>query len=331
MATLYLTEQHSYVHKDAETLIVRKADKTKVTIPLMKVDQVVVMGDVTLSAGALGALLEAGTEVCFCTQWGKFRGRLSGDWTKNSLVRLAQHRAHNDAERTLLIARRFVWGKLCNMRTVLLRGNRKRDSEKIAIACGRLKNAAETALGARSVEELLGIEGSGSAAYFGVFGELLSAPFEFHGRVRRPPRDPVNALLSLGYTILTNNVCSAVSLVGMDPYVGFLHSSQYGKPALALDITEEFRPLVVDSTVLTVINNHMLDLDDFDDELDSVWLRDAARKRYLTALEERFNTEIEHPVFGYRTTYRRCIELQTRLTAKWLTGEVPEYPPFRVR
>jgi len=331
VATLYLTEQHSYVHKDGETLVVRKADKSKVTVPMLKVDQVVVLGDVTLSAATIEALLVGGVEVCFCTRWGRFRGRLAGDWTKNSLVRLEQHRGHHDPERSLALARLFVWGKLSNMRTVLLRANRKRGSAEIVEACARLKNAAETALGARRPDQLLGIEGSGTAAYFGVFGQLLTGPFEFHGRVKRPPRDPVNALLSLGYTILINNLCSAASIVGMDPYVGFFHSSQYGKPALALDIAEEFRPVVVDSTVLTVVNNRMLGPEDFEEQPGSVWLRDAARRKYLTALEERLNTEVEHPVFGYRATYRRCLELQTRLVAKYLTGDIPAYPPFRVR
>lgn len=331
MATLYLTEQHSYVHKDGETLVVRKADKSKVTVPLLKVDQVVVLGNVTLSAAVIEMLLDGGTEVCFCTKWGRFRGRLAGDWTKNSLVRLEQHRVHGDPARSLMLARQFVWAKLSNMRTVLLRANRKRASSEISQACVRLKNAAETALGAKRADQLLGIEGSGSAAYFGVFGQLITAPFEFHGRVKRPPRDPVNALLSLGYTILIHNLCSAASTVGMDPYIGFFHSSQYGKPALALDIAEEFRPVVVDSTVLTVVNNRMLSLADFDDQLGSVWLGDAARKKYLTALEERLNTEIEHPVFGYRATYRRCLELQMRLAAKYLTGDIPAYVPFRVR
>jgi len=217
------------------------------------------------------------------------------------------------------------------MRPLLLRANRKRQSPEVAHARSQLTNAAATAFGAQRPDERRGIAGSGTAAYSGVFGRLLTATFEFHGRVKRPPRDPVNALLSLGYTILINNLCSAASTVGMDPYVGFFHSSQYGKPALALDIAEEFRPVVVDSTVLTVINNRMLDSDDFQDELGSVRLRDAARKKYLTALGERLNTEIEHPVFGYRATYRRCLELQTRLVGKYLTGDIPDYLPFRVR
>lgn len=331
MASLYLTEQHSYVQKDGETLVVRKADRSKVTVPLLKVDQVIVMGDVTLSAASIQALLEARIEICFCTKWGRFTGRLAGDWRKNSLLRLEQHRAHEDSARSLPLARLFVWGKLSNMRTGLLRANRKWDREDISKACVRMKNAAETALTARNSGELLGIEGAGTAAYFGVFQHLLNEPFTFHERVRRPPRDPVNALLSFGYTILINNLCSAVSVVGMDPYIGFFHSSQYGKPALALDLAEEFRPVIVDSTVQMVLNKRMLDLDDFEDELGSVRLRDEARKTFLRALEDRLNTEVRHPVFGYRVTYRRCLELQTRLVGKYLTGEIPEYPPFRVR
>jgi CRISPR-associated protein Cas1 len=245
------------------------------------------------------------------------------------------------------VAKAFVVGKLTNMRTLLMRHNRKLNSEVVERAVERLaatlqqidalrpdgkpppdpsRPQADTAWG-----RLLGLEGSGSAAYFGVLGILLKQNLGFEKRVRRPPTDPVNALLSFGYTLLTNQVASAVNLVGLDPYVGFLHGSKYGKPALALDLVEEFRPLVVDSLVLTLINNRVLQHDDFEETLGTYRLTDAGRKRFSEKYEERLNASLKHPTFDYQTTYRKGIEVQVRLLAKWLTGEASEYIPFLVR
>jgi CRISP-associated protein Cas1 len=173
----------------------------------------------------------------------------------------------------------------------------------------------------------------GSAAYFTCFGKLLSdaRQWPFPGRVKRPPTDPVNALLSFGYSLLTNKVASAVQLVGFDHFVGYLHSSFYGRPALALDLVEEFRPIIVDSIVVDILNHRMLTPADFVVELGAYRLKDEKRTIFFTRLEERLNEEIQHPLFGYKTSYRRCLELQARLLAKVLTGEIDEYPPLFVR
>ena len=152
----------------------------------------------------------------------------------------------------------------------------------------------------------------------------------FARRIKRPPTDPVNFLLSFGYSLLTNQVASAVQLVGFDHFVGFLHSSFYGRPSLALDLIEEFRPIIVDSVVLTLLNNRMLTPDDFVVELGAYRLKDGRRKMFFTKFEERLNEEVSHPIFGYNVTYCRCIELQGRLLAKCVTGEIEEYPPFLV-
>ena len=151
------------------------------------------------------------------------------------------------------------------------------------------------------------------------------------GRVKRPPTDPVNSLLSFGYSLLTNKVADAVQLVGFDHYVGYLHSSVYGRPALALDLVEEFRPIIVDSIVLTMLNKRMLTPADFVVELGAYRLKDDRRKVFFTQFEERLNEEVIHPLFGYRVTYRRCLELQARLLAKALTGEIDEYPPMLIK
>jgi len=337
LSTLYLTESRSLVRREADYLVVLIPDpsvgngRRRVEVPLIKIDQVVVQGDVTVTSPALHALLEARIEISFLSHHGQFRGRLSPDPSKNALLRVAQHRSHNDPEQRLALARQFVRGKLTNMRTMLLRQNRMLQIPAVEQGADRLKTAIGSLDGANTVASLVGMEGAGSAAYFGNFGSLLRHDHSFTKRVRRPPRDPVNALLSYGYTILANHCSSAINTVGLDPFVGYLHVSEYGRPALALDLMEELRPLVVDSTVLTLLNNRELGSRDFIEELGTVRLTPAGRRCFLTRLEERLNTTITHPVFGYQATYKRCIELQTRLLAKCLTGEIVTYPPFLVR
>jgi CRISPR-associated protein Cas1 len=183
------------------------------------------------------------------------------------------------------------------------------------------------------LETILGMEGAGSAAYFQCFGKLMSnqKQWPFARRIKRPPTDPVNSLLSFGYSLLTNQVASVVQLVGFDHFVGYLHSSFYGRPALALDLMEEFRPIIVDSVVLALLNKRMLTPNDFVVELGAYRLKQERRKVLFTKFEERLNEEITHPIFGYKATYRRCIELQARLIAKFVSGEIDEYPPFFTR
>ena len=353
MTTLYLTEPRSLVKKDGDTLVVHiPADKErdtverKVRVPLMKVTQVVVMGDSTVTTPALLALLDQQVDVSFCDYHGRFRGQLASGMSRNGQLRVAQYGAHVDYGRRIALARSFVAGKLANQRTLLLRSNRKLEDDSITAAAATIQailasvqqviGVAEPADPSRpqadsAMGSLQGLEGAGSAAYFGVFNRLLRHDLGFQRRVRRPPTDPVNALLSFGYTLLMNNVLSAVSQVGMDPYVGYLHSSQYGKPALALDLMEEFRTPVVDSVVVTVINNRIIQAEHFAEQLGAYRLSDAGRRRFLEAFEERLATSIEHPIFGYKATYRRCLELQARLVAKLVMGEIDQYAPFKVR
>ncbi len=356
MTTLYLTEQYSTLIKEGETLVVKipanketGTEKRKVRVPMLKVEQVVVFGNCTVTTPALLALLEQQAEVCFLSYHGQFKGRTSNGFTKNGALRLAQHRqaVANDPRRALRAAKGFVRGKLANMRTLLLRANRKlkdgavqRAIDQMAATLKKVEALEGDGLPPPSPSRpqansawgsLLGLEGSGSAAYFGVFGKLLKQDLGFRKRARRPPTDPINAMLSLGYVLLANQVAAAVNVAGLDPYVGFLHGSSYGKPALALDLMEEFRPIVVDSVVMTVVNTGAIQREDFAEVLGAFRLTDKGRRTFLQKYEERLNTTIQHPVFEYKVTYRKAIEVQTRLLAKWLTGEIPEYVPFVVR
>ncbi len=347
MGTLYLTEQHSLVKREGEALRVqipaREGREARVArVPLIKVDQVVVFGDITLTAPALHMLLEQRIAVHFLSERGRSYGSLIPDPTKNARLHLAQYAVHDDPARRFPLARSIVGGKLANMRTLLLRYNRKLEDPALDAAAAQIRRArrsAETLAVPDAPAEgrmhglgpLLGLEGEGSAAYFGVWGALLRGAWAFPGRVRRPPTDPVNALLSFGYTVLTNQIVSLICLVGLNPYIGMLHQPGYGKPALALDLVEEFRPLVVDSVVIATLNNRMLKEADFTAELGACRLTDPARRLFLEQLEARLAEPIQHPLFGYRVSYRRAIELQVRLLAKALMGEIDAYVPFAVR
>ena len=331
MATLYLNEQQSIVKKRDGYLIVQYPDKRTVEVPLIKVSQVVVSGDVTLTTPALHTLLERGIEVCFLSMYGHFRGRLSPPVTKNIFLRREQHRAHADAQRAVEIAQACVRGKLENMRTMLMRANRQLQDTEITAATEAIQRMISQIAQTTTVGSLLGIEGNGSAAYFGVFGKLLRGSMTFARRRRRPPTDPINAMLSLGYTLLLHQVSAAIQIVGLDPYMGFLHQPRSGRPALALDLMEEFRPIIADSVVLNVVNHRILTEQDFHEELGVVHLKPEARKTFYAKFEERLQEELQHPYFGYRTSYRRCMELQVRLLGKRLTGEIPTYLPLSVR
>lgn len=378
MAILYLTEQQAWVGREGECLIVHIPERDeqgkqmgkrerKMTIPLFKIEEVMVLGEITITTPALTRLLEARVPITYLSKYGRYLGGLNPILTKNSILRLAQHSAYADGTHRHGIAQRFVVGKLRNMRTLLMRYarqypdphmNEQIDSIKRCIQAAEQTqynnththsaieeheidaepldvagNAIVTDNRMHGLGSLLGCEGAGSAAYFNVFGKLIKCnwPHGFSKRVRRPPTDPVNALLSYGYVILTSQVASILAGVGFDPYIGYLHASRYGKPALALDLMEEFRPIIVDSVVLSLLNNRQLAQSDFMLELNSYRMTEATKRLFLQKFEERMQEVITHPVFEYKVAYRRCIELQARLLGKYLTGEVPEYTPFTVR
>jgi CRISP-associated protein Cas1 len=365
MPTLYLTEEYALVRRDSEdTLLVQipaKRAKGGVPatsarqehIPLIKIDEVVVVGEITLTTSAIHLLLERNIEITFLGHFGQFKGRLSPPFSRNAVLRQAQYRAHQDMTTRCELARRFVIGKLSNQRQRLLRAYRTNQNNEISRSIKQLTDLIadltslsvyqrfETkpiASGDQSIEDtpletILGIEGAGSAAYFRSFGALLvdQKQWPFPGRVKRPPTDPVNSLLSFGYSLLTNKIASAIQVVGFDHFVGYLHGSFHGRPSLALDLIEEFRPVIVDSVVITMLNNRMLTPADFVVEVGAYRLKQEKRTVFFTKFEERLDEEIQHPIFGYKTSYRRCLELQARLLAKVLTGEIDTYPPLQIK
>lgn len=341
MSTLYITQDGAVVRKTGERLKVTLKRETLLDVPLIKVDQVVMLGNVTVTSWALQSLLEQGIELVYLSSRGRYIGRFQAEFSKNSILRKAQYRAAMDELKTLKLATSFVAGKLLNMRAILQRasrydraeGNGKPDPE-LQGAIDRLKKLSkQLPREDLDLSGLRGMEGAGTAIYFGKFNQLLKADgIEFPGRVRRPPTDPINAMLSFGYMLLYNDMYAACNIVGFDPYVGYLHSDKYGKPSLALDLVEEFRPVMIDSLVLSLINKRMIAKDDFEVGIGEVHrLKDGSLKTFLRAYEERKRSEIKHPTFGYNCTYMRCFELQARTLAKVLLGEVEEYVPFLIR
>ncbi|ABO50153.1 CRISPR-associated protein, Cas1 family / CRISPR-associated exonuclease, Cas4 family [Desulforamulus reducens MI-1] len=330
---LYVDEQGASLYKKGERVLVTKDQIKFKDIPLCNLDQVVLVGNVNLSSQLIKLFLGRGTEVHFISTKGKYYGCLQAALSKNSVLRIAQHRAYQKQEERLLYASEFVRGKLSNMRTNLLRYNRSLNNHSIDEAVSRIKNIIKRLEKAKDLNELMGLEGAGSRDYFSVFGLLIKdrVPFDFNKRSRRPPEDPANALLSFSYSLLLKDVITAVQVVGFDPFIGFLHRSDFGRPALALDIIEEFRPVVADSVVLTALNKGVIAEGDFEYRMGGCFLSETGRKKMYRLYEERRKEMITHPVFGYRISYLRTIELQARFLAKVLTKEIDGYKPFLVR
>lgn len=333
MSTLYVIEEGAVVRKDGDQLKLFSAkDGLLLQIPLTQVEQLVLMGNVTVTAPVVRALLDRGVGLVYMTGDGRLLGRLQPVESKNVPLRWNQFLAAADPGKQLRIARAIVRGKVLNQRTVLQRAAREGVSE-LGGTIDHLRALAERLDRAGTLDEVRGVEGAAAAAYFKEWPKLIRVlGFPFPGRVRRPPTDPVNALLSFGSVLLLNEVLSACQVVGFDPYVGYLHMDRYGRPALALDLMEEFRPVLVDATVLAFINRRMVEPEDFDTVVGGAKrMKPHALKKFLGAWEEKKRTVIRHPVFDWEVPYWRAVELQARVLAKTLMGELEEYVPFLTR
>ncbi len=335
-AILYVQEPGSSVGKRGEHLIVKKDGKEMTRVPMHAVRQVVVFGNVQVSTQALQTLLENEIGLSILTGYGKFIGSFQPPPAKNVGLREAQYKRFADPAECLQLAKSVVRAKLVNQRTLLMRSLRSEDDrgsdEPAAMGLADLIRKVDDAA---APESLFGLEGQGASLYFGEFNRFLKPVpgrgFDFTCRNRRPPRDPVNALLSFAYALLTRDCFSAVCTVGFDPYKGFFHVNRHGKPSLALDLLEEFRPVIADSVVLTLLNNEMLGRSDFMTWKDGCQLTDSGRKAFFTAYEQRKATVVTHPVYGYRMSYSRMLEVQARMLAAYVRGSVPAYAGFTVR
>lgn len=327
---LYVQEQGARIGLSGEELVIKgKKGDTRARLP--NVSQVSLFGNVQMTTQALRTVLERGISVSFLSTGGWFYGRATGVESKNIELRIAQHRAMSDPDTCLRLARGVIASKIRNSRT-MLRRNHASPSE---VTLSELEQLAKKAERCDALESLLGIEGTAARSYFSAFSGMLKGEsakdFDLDGRNRRPPRDPVNALLSLAYALLTKELAHVSASAGLDSLLGFYHQPRFGRPALALDLMEEFRPIVSDSIVISAINTGVVDATDFVCHSTGVALRPAGRRRFLLAYERRMDQLVTHPVFGYRVSYRRVFEVQARLFGRFLLGEIPSYPQFRTR
>ncbi len=340
MPTLYLVEHGSSLRHAHQQLIVEKDDQPLAELPLAQVEEVIVCANVNITTPTIKLLLYHGIEVVYLTAGGEFCGRLSGPHTGSADLRRRQYAASLDPVFTLNVARACVAGKLRNMRALLMRYNRDLRDDAIASAAQTIDAADDGLPAAADLATVMGIEGAASAAYFGVLARLFKSPatggkhdWGFDGRNRRPPADPINVLLSFGYTLLARAMQSAALTAGLDVAIGFLHQPVAGRPALALDLMEEFRPIIVDSTVLRCLNASLIKPEHFspsDEPARPIVLAPEAAKIFIAEFEARLEVEFAHPASTERVTYRRCFELQARDLANAVRG-VGQYDPFMVR
>jgi CRISPR-associated protein Cas1 len=334
---LYVMGHGLTVGKSGDVLQVRDARAGRQPVQearLNDVSQVNLFGSAQLTAAALQALCYEEKPIAHFSTGGWLYGFTQGLGLKNVFLRQAQFRVAGNPEMCLTVARALVAGKIRNQRTLLQRNH----VEPPAASLERMKRLAAHATRAVSLEALLGIEGSAAREYFEQFAGMLkaerddgTAAFDFASRNRRPPRDPVNALLSLGYALLTKDLTIVCASIGFDPFMGLYHQLRFGRPALSLDLMEPFRPLVVDSAVLSAINTGMVTRRDFVTVGNSVALEASGRRGLLRAYEQRMDTLVTHPQFGYRVSYRRVLEIQARLLARFIEGETRRYEAFETR
>ncbi len=353
---LYVNTPGSFVSRKGEVVVVKDQGGPLADVRIKDLHHLAIFGSSQISTALVQTLCEKEVPISYFSMGGWFYGLTRGHGLTNVFTRIRQFACAADPDKALTLARLFVYGKIRNQRTLFMRNH----VEPPPVALRALRNAASAALVAPNLPSLLGVEGAAALMYFQNFSGMIKGradeddaddelpgleesvtsrardvqkefSFDFTTRNRRPPRDPVNAMLSLAYSLLARDCTVAALAVGFDPYVGLCHQPRFGRPALALDVMEEFRPLIADSVVLTAINNRMVTPLDFVRAGDAVNLTPEGRKRFFLAYEKRLGDTVTHPLFDYKVSYRRAIELQFRLLARTLTGEIECYLPFMTR
>lgn len=334
--TLYVTTQGAYLGKDGETVVVRAERQLLLRVPLLTVSSIVCFGQVSCSPALMHACAERDVALAFLSEHGRFLARVVGETSGNVLLRREQYRRADHDAATLEIARCVIAGKLTNSRTVLLRGARDRPGseavDRLTSAAARMSAFLTALETAKTLAEARGLEGAAAREYFAAFDDLIvqqKDAFAFTSRSRRPPRDPINALLSFVYTLLLHDATAALESHGLDPAVGYLHRDRPGRAGLALDLVEEFRPWLADRLVLTLINLRQVTGEDFTTgETGGVTMSDSARKTVLLAWQKRKQDELVHPFLDEKMTVGLLLSIQALLLARHLRGDLDAYPPF---
>lgn len=334
MSVVYLIDQGAMVRKSGRRLIVSKGGQELRVIRTFRLEQMVIVGNISLTTPAINLLLGSNVETIFVSTTGKYRGRLQTAFSKNIPLRQQQFRRGDQPAFKLKIGKAIVSGKLYNMRVLLMRRRRTKGVDEVTKAIHKIREMSEGVDSAESLEQLRGIEGTATRIYFAGLRKLFTYDMGFEDRNRRPPKDPINVLLSFGYTLLASSVESAINIVGLDSYMGFFHELHYGRPSLALDLMEEFRSIIVDSLVLYLVNSRIITEDNFEkgeNEERPIILKDEGVKKLVKQYQNRINTKITYPLTEEKVMYRRCFELQARLIAKAIQDDNVNYQPMKFR
>jgi len=334
-----VTTQNAYLRLDHETVRIEVDGEKRLQVPLHHLGSILCFGNVLVSPALMARCAEDGRALVFLDRDGRFKARLEGPVSGNVLLRRAQHETLSNLDKTLMLVKSIVAGKLKNCRTVVLRAARESDNPEdentLRGLAQRLGNALSRLAGATGLDEVRGIEGECARAYFNSYDRMVRQDrekFRMDSRNRRPPRDPVNALLSFLYTLLVNDCAGAVEGVGLDPQVGYLHSLRPGRPSLALDLMEELRPVLADRLALTLVNRRQLGISDFVERPGgAVHLGETGRKEVLVAYQKRKQEEILHPVLDRKIPLGLVPHIQARLFARFLRNDIEVYVPFIYR
>ena len=335
--TLFVTTPRSYLRKEGQSVVVRVDKQTKLRVPIHNISSIVCFGRVSCSPVLMGFCAQSGVAISFLTEFGRFLASVNGYSPGNVLLRREQYRQADDHIASAEIARSILIGKIHNSRTVYRRAARDATNPKQKDILSNTADRIATSIHALTIapadlDSLRGIEGDSANTYFHNFKQLFtsdSPSFSFHNRNRRPPRDPVNALLSFLYTMLTHDARAACEAAGLDAAVGFLHRDRPGRPSLALDLIEELRPIFADRLALSLINRQQIQPKHFDIiETGAVLLKDDPRKTVLAAYQQRKQDTITHPFLGEKITLGILPHIQARLLARYLRGDIDAYPPF---
>ena len=334
--TLFVTSEDIYLSLDGENVVASREKSPVVRYPLHTLSAILTFSYPGASPALMGACAQRGISLSFCTPRGKFLARVTGEANGNVLLRRTQYRAADDPAQSCTIARSMVFGKVHNARWSIERTRRDHglrvDDQRLGEVSGQLKAMLPQLLQVTELDSLRGLEGAGATAYFGVFDQLIlgdRSVFCFETRSRRPPLDPVNALLSFAYSLLSHDCTWALESVGLDSYVGFLHRDRPGRSSLALDLMEEFRPCIADRFVLTCINNRVFQKSDFIyHENGSVLLNESGRRTFLQRWQARKKDSLTHPFLGEKVPWGLVPYLQALLLTRYLRGDLKAYPPF---
>lgn len=330
MSTIYVTEVGSVVRISSRHIVITKGKDRLLQMPLIKVDRLLLFGNIQVTAQAIGVLLDEGIEVCYLNSFGKFKGKLQPAEAKNVLLRVAQYERFLDDEFQLNMAKNIVNGKIQNGIALIKRYQRNYSTVDFSKELESIENALHKLPDQQSVDQVMGIEGISTAIYFKAFGKMFRKELRFEKRTRRPPKDPVNAILSFGYTFLTNEIFSLTTAHGLDPYIGFLHGLSYGRPSLVLDIVEEFRHPFIDRFTLNLFNNEILTSHDFEPvENKGVYLTKDARARFFEQYESRVQDSFQIPGSQTETSFKKLFKKQVHLMAQAILKN-ENYEPFKI-